>query len=275
MAENRLVRNARVVLGRPAMLRDYAAWTLQRAFAEPTRSIGGIRLGGFNGFSEYHSLPAGVSHGELRFLTAYPLTQGAILDIGANLGLFSLVTARARPDRRILAFEPAPSTFQALRRNVERNRLDVECHQLAVAERDGTATFVVREKARANSSLVSDLVLPGEKRVDIQCTTLDRFVEQAGIRSIALLKIDVEGFEASVLKGAEGVLARMRPPLIYFEVCATLARLAGFAPDGAALELLRHGYRLHRIDEGGNLVPIEPSRAAEVRAENWVATLPQ
>lgn len=268
------MRNAATALARPRILADYGSWLLQRAFASkgPSRHIAGITIGGFNGFSEYHSMPRGVSFGEIQFLRNCRLVDGAIVDIGANLGLFSLVMAKAHPARRVLAFEPASSTFAALTQNVALNGADVDCFQMALADHVGTSEFIVRESARANSSLVSNLVLPNEQRIKIHCTTLDRFVEEHAIDRIALLKIDVEGFEASVIKGSGAVLSRMRPPIIYFEVCATLAQLAGFAPEEAAAEIERHGYRLHRIGDGGELLPVSLSRISKVRAENWVAT---
>jgi FkbM family methyltransferase len=267
-----LLRNAWTVVAHPSIAIEYAAWAAQRSFTEhgPLRTVGGVRIGNFNGFSEYHSVVRGVSNAELAFLRGYDFPSGAILDVGANLGLFSLVMSRRYPDRRIVAFEPAPSTFAALVANASLNDAkNVECHRVGVAAHDGTATFALRENARANSSLSRGA--QNAAGIEIMCTTLDRFVALAGINQIALLKVDVEGFEADVFRGAREVLARMRPGVAYFEVCPALARKEGFAADEAAAILEDAGYALHRIGPDGSLSRSTRKETSAIALENWVA----
>ncbi len=90
------------------------------------------------------------------------------------------------------------------------------------------------------------------------------------MREIALLKIDVEGFEISALRGARQVLAQLRPRVVYFEVCPALAQAEGFAPDSAAALLEENGYALHRIRDDGALEPVRRSEIANVVLDNWV-----
>jgi FkbM family methyltransferase len=271
------MRNAVTALSRPGMALEYVGWLAQRSLSRDgaVRKVCGVKVGNFNSFSEYHSLVRGVSGAELAFLRGYPFGTGAILDVGANLGLFSLVLARRFTERRVVAFEPAPSTFAALMANVKLNAADnVECRQAAVAEQDGLARFAVREDARANSSLVTVSADPlnetDQRSIEIPCISLDRFVPDAGIDAIALLKVDVEGFEAAVFRGAHDVLLRTRPKVIYFEVCPVLAGRQGFEPGEAAALLEGHGYSLRRIAAGGALEPVTSSQAEAVSLENWV-----
>jgi FkbM family methyltransferase len=271
------LRNAATALRRPGLALDYLGWGLQSAFLRDgaTRNICGVKLGSFNGFSEYHSVGRGVSIAEQEFLTRFAFREGAIIDIGANLGLFSLVARTVMPQRRIVAFEPAPSTFRALSANVARNGAsNIECRQAAVSDRDGTVSFVLRENARANSSIAAPGAATGAATVDVPCLTLDSFTSEAGIDRIGLLKVDVEGFEAAVFAGANRVLSTVRPHVVYFEVCPALARANGYAADGAAAQLEQHGYVLHRIRDDGGIEKASRSSIEGLRLENWVGLAP-
>jgi FkbM family methyltransferase len=269
----RLLRNALTVSRQPALAAEYASWLIQKLLraSDPIRTICGVRIGNFNGFSEYHWAAQEVSARELAFLRRHDFGEGAIIDVGANLGLFSLVVRERFHDRRIIAFEPVPSTFAALLANAARNSAtNMECHPLAVSDRDGTARFVVLENARANSSLETGASPQGGDTIEIECVTLDRFVSEAGIERIALLKVDVEGFEISVFRGAADVLSRVRPRVVYFEICPAIAQGAGFPPDEAAVFLEKQGYALHRLLDGGLLQRVRPHEVGEVVLDNWV-----
>jgi FkbM family methyltransferase len=250
---------------------EYADWRLQNILGRrvPERRLHGVRLGDLNGFSEYHSVGAGLSDDEIAFLAGCALPDGSLVDVGANLGLFSVVLARLHPDRRIFAFEPNPPTCAALRANVARNRAhNVECVELGVAAHDGEVAFAARA-ARANASISVE----GADTIRVPVTRLDSFLATRQAGPVALLKIDVEGYETLVLCGAEALLSKAPPAVVYFEVCPGLTRAAGFAPEDASKLLAAHGYRLHRLGRAGALVPATPNEAAAVaRIENWVAT---
>jgi FkbM family methyltransferase len=269
----RHARNAMTLLRRPTMAIEYAKWAFESTLSRdgPIRTICDVQIGHFNSFSEYHSSALAISPSELAFLDHHTLGEGAVVDVGANLGLFSLVLCRRHPTRRVIAFEPAPSTYDALLKNAHLNAItNLECHRAAVADHDGTARFAVREDARANSSLAGSQDSSGA-RIEVDCVRLDTFLPAAGVGKIALLKVDVEGFEASVFRGAARVLESVRPAVVYFEVCPKLARREGFAPDEAAAILEDAGYDLRRIAGNGSTVPARRDEIAEVALENWVA----
>jgi len=261
-------------LRRPAIGLEYAGFALNKAFraGEVVRNVYGVRLGDFNGFSEYHSVVHGVSPDEMAFLANHSFGEGTIIDVGANLGLFSLVLNNRFPDRKIIALEPSPSTCAALKNNVARNyATNVECHQIAVADHDGFVTFAAREHARANASISTKSAHAPERTIRVPCTTLDTFCKANGMSRIAMLKVDVEGFEALVFRGAENVLAKARPGVIYFEICPGLTRDAGFDPAEPAAYIAARGYSLHRIANGGGVEPVDATAASKVvRVENWI-----
>jgi FkbM family methyltransferase len=269
----RFARNASIALAMPDIALEYGSWILQRLMrGEPIREIHGIKLGGFNGFSEFHSVSSGLSAAESALLRTFQFSRGAILDVGANLGLFALAAASVVPSHRVFAFEPGPSTFEALKRNIARNAAEmVECHQLAITDQEGKSRFEMKENARANSCLSFGSPAEGTSSIEVRCTTLDRFVATHGIKEIALLKVDVEGYEFSVFRGAKEVLSRIRPRMVYFEVCPPLAEKAGFEPVQAAADLIGHGYLLHRVSQRGHLQEAGLKDIRDVVVENWAA----
>lgn len=256
-------------LRHPEIKLEAASWLFQKYVLrrDPVRLLHNIPLSSFVDFSEFHSATSLVSKAEYDFLRKHDFGDGAVLDIGANLGMFSLVVAGRYNDRRILAFEPGPSTFPALKDNIARNGAKVECRRLALADKDGEIRFAMMEKARANSKITTDA-----DGVAVPVRRLDSIVEEEGITQIALLKIDTEGFEAAVLRGAPRTLAEIRPAVIYFEICPALAELAGFAADEAARIIQDAGYDLFEFSESGCVKPVTPEQIKSINLANWLAT---
>ncbi len=272
---SRLADNIATELKNPDIAVEYAGWVIRRLIAKdgPVRKSHGIRLGDFNGLSEYHWVTNVVSVDELAFIENYPFDDGVVIDVGANLGLFSLLLNRRFADRRIIAFEPNPSTFAALEKNILRNDANhVECHQDAIAHLNGFVRFSSREHARANASISDGSAQASADEIRVPCTTLDTFCAVHSVNRIALLKIDVEGYESLVFQGATTVLSDIRPGVIYFEVCPSLTRAAGFDPTDPARCLADRGYVLHRFGAGGGLQTVDAKAASTVaRVENWIA----
>lgn len=256
----------------PRLAAEYVGWLIAsaRAGGKPSRTLfGGIEIGGFANFSEYHSLPGYVPDTEQRIFENTPIGDGAIIDVGANMGLVSLLLARRFPDRTIHAFEPNPSTFATLEDNLARNKAPhVVCHRMAVCDAGGTIMFDNDPVNRATASIsFSENALS----TAVPAITLDSFLEAHRIDSVALLKIDVEGFETLVLSGASRMLAEKRAVSIYFEVCPFLTRRAGFDPAAPAQMLLDAGYKLSRLTESGAIKPAKIADIGEIVLENWLA----
>lgn len=121
-----------------------------------------------------------------------------ILDVGANIGLFSYQARVASPDARIHAFEADPSTFKILKTNLE--TCDVTCHNLAVSDYEGTMDFYSSETS-GWSSKYPTLGAKSAKHVTVQAIRLSTFMRQECIKQIDYLKIDIEGGEFDMLLG--------------------------------------------------------------------------
>lgn len=125
-------------------------------------------------------------------------------DIGANVGMYTLLFARRSP--KVVAFEPLPRNVAYLHRILRLNHLkNVTVVPWAVTERSGVGRF-----AETGDSSLGHLAREGEQPVAL--TTCDDFVEQFGVHP-DLIKIDVEGEEVAVLRGARRTLTR-RPAIL-------------------------------------------------------------
>ena len=119
------------------------------------------------------------------------------IDIGANVGLFSLFVAATARSARIVAIEPEPGNFERLRFNVDANRgLPIKALALALGERDGEVAIVLNRRDRGGTRMAS----PGASgAVTVRCRPLVDVVREEKLAAIDALKIDVEGAEDKVL----------------------------------------------------------------------------
>jgi FkbM family methyltransferase len=171
------------------------------------------------------------------------------VDVGANVGFYTVLMARRLAGRRILAVEPAPSAVERLRSNLKRNGIAdrVIVFEGALSERRGSATLRLVEGLEEYGTLGSDFQLPigGEGRamaLRVEAAPLDELVDLYGLAP-GFVKIDVEGFEHHVLAGMERVLREQRP-VVLLEVSRHLLEANGSSVS-EVLELLRGaGYQL-------------------------------
>lgn len=155
-----------------------------------------------------------------------------MLDVGANAGLHALCGRSTFA--RVHAFEPNPTTAERLARNVRLSGAEehVRVHRVALSDRSGSALISVEPGHSGASRLGGDPSGSAEVRLD----TLDAIAEREGIAQVDLVKIDVEGHEASVVRGGRRLLERDRPRIVV--ELGGVERLRAFRP------LLPEGYRI-------------------------------
>lgn len=138
--------------------------------------------------------------------------RGVIYDIGANIGLYTLLFA-ANSTRAVHSFEPGTTALSFLRKNVEKNRLqNVSIHDIALTDYSGTCSFVLDHATTATSHVAE----ASESGLDVACADLDSFAKKLLLPHPDLVKIDVEGHDMAVLRGMRGLLSRRRP-LVWLE----------------------------------------------------------
>lgn len=129
-------------------------------------------------------------------------------DIGAHVGVYTLLLSHlVKPEGHVVSFEPVPKNLSFLHGHIEMNKLlNVTIVEAALSDHEGLDHFKLEE-----SSAMGHLDKDGELK--IQTLTMDSYVQRSG-RLPDLIKIDVEGAEAAVLRGAQQLL-RERPPVIF------------------------------------------------------------
>ena len=188
-------------------------------------------------------------------------SPGAFFDVGANMGILAASVARSLPDRSVYAFEPLPETIRRASATFALNKLsNVNLVPCAVGDKNGELTFHAapghsdiasvytaspREEAKAEETIVA-------------CRTLDSLVLEGIIKPACLMKMDVEGHEYKALLGAQVILARDKPALI-FEYNYVYAPQAGWTPEDAAALLYKSAsYDLKTLGEDGSLQEYPP-----------------
>lgn len=139
---------------------------------------------------------------------------GVILDIGANIGHFSLPVARSLK-RRIIAFEPNPAIFKRLQNNLSLNPSlipFVTLYPYGIGEKNEHKLLAMPTRNSGAGTLVENYDHEPHNNFTVGIKPLDELINEP----VAFIKIDVEGFEYFVLQGAERILREYRPP-IYFE----------------------------------------------------------
>lgn len=189
------------------------------------------------------------------------------LDVGANIGYMSLVLARSvGPRGRVASFEPSPTVFPVLRMNVDNWKslgiAPIEIHGLALSESDGEGHLGFPANSDENWGLATLEIRDGG--IPIQLRRLD----SAEPEGAGIMKVDVEGHEASVFAGASGLLSRKRIRDILFEEHEPY-------PARSHSILLDHGYQLYRLTRSTGRPLLLPASAPGRQAylpSNFLAT---
>jgi FkbM family methyltransferase len=184
-----------------------------------------------------------------------------IVDAGANIGLISIFCAYKVGEKGlVLSFEPHPETFPILEKNVALNHLsNIKAINKALGSENGNAKIYSNLQVnRGAASLVE--FLEDSPAFDIKVETLDGVVMQNSIKKINLLKIDVEGFEMEVLKGARGILEKEDGPILVVE-CSNTRNNFNYSMEDLFLFLThKYGYNIFKFsiskERVSKLVPV-------------------
>ncbi len=188
-----------------------------------------------------------------------------VLDVGANVGLFTLIAAKA--GAQVHAFEPNPPTRQRLERNLSLNAFGsgVRVHSAALSDHSGTAMLfddIGRGEGRYNDGVASlSQANAAGKGTSIDLSTLDEVAAQTGIDRVDWIKMDIQGAELPALRGARRVLERNRPRLL-LELDGQCARSFGWDPTDLVRFLADLSYDLVPL-EGQNHLAVPRGSVSE------------
>jgi FkbM family methyltransferase len=154
----------------------------------------------------------------INFLKSLLIDCSVFFDIGANIGIYTLLASKhIRKGGTVYSFEPSDWAYERLMENLQLNESkNVEVLKIAVSNFTGSKQFYICEDDAYNS-LISTPMKEVQKVVEVKSISIDDFCIEHKIVKIDILKIDVEGADYLVLKGAQNILRSDKPPLIICE----------------------------------------------------------
>jgi FkbM family methyltransferase len=202
---------------------------------------------------------------KFRNITRFLPRGGGFVDVGANLGDFSIWAAKqGGPDTRVLAVEADPDNLPLLNRNLRRHRLDGVVHVAPVAAAAEPGTVVLHQGHQSGTSTIS----PSEVHelehmrprgtVEIPAKTLDSLIEEAALPRVDVVKIDVEGAEEYVIAGAAKLLASGQPLTLLIDLHW------GVNLSGIASTLHEHGFTIRMEAEPDVVIDAIPTSARSI-----------
>lgn len=206
---------------------------------------------------------------ERKALLAAASQSKVILDVGANVGWYSLHFSRVAPEASIYAFEPASLIYGRLLENLALNQVTtVTTENLALQDQEHTDFLYFHPAETGATSARNNRGFAGTVREEVRATTLDRYCAKHAL-SPDLIKCDVEGGELSVIKGGLETLRRSRP-VVFLELLRKWSANFGYHPNEVIEILKTIGYRSWAIEADG--IQPYPSITDDTVATNFLFT---
>jgi FkbM family methyltransferase len=154
-----------------------------------------------------------------------PEKEDIIFDAGAHIGLYSIRAARFLNKGQVIAIEPFYENINLLKKNVALNKMNtkIKIIELGLSDNNGYQELFISRAGSGSHSIVDKSV--GNKSVKIRTIRLDDLVKKFKLKRLDIIKIDVEGAELKVLRGAKNTLRKFKPKLI-IEVHPLLVKLS-------------------------------------------------
>ena len=257
------LQKVKTVTLNPAMLILYIKWFLNKRLGlDPKLKILNFgHIGHIRHFSEFIFVKDNIDemkYGGKIALIRHVLSKadkGAVFDIGANVGVYSIAMAGIDKGNVVYAFEPTPSTLLILRKNLVDNRLkDVIIEPLAVSNICGSIKFL----DGLDSPCQNKIQISQNKHfedstglIEVETVTLDRYCSDRGIGYIKFLKIDIEGAELHALYGAKDLLSTKRIGALLIEVIPLAIENMGLKIESLFDYMHSKGYNFFAVECDG------------------------
>jgi FkbM family methyltransferase len=191
-----------------------------------------------------------------RFIEETVRPGWVMVDVGANIGTFSLLAASMGATCH--AFEASPDNCSALRRNIALNRFTgITVYEGAISDHCGEATFYLYEETGAQKMCGQNALFRrgAGREIRVPMETLDSAL--TGLSQIDFIKVDVEGADFLVLRGAREILEKFHPVVVVEAMEHLVAKLGGSVAE--ILDIFwGHGYEVHSLTRSG-MVPVTKS----------------
>jgi FkbM family methyltransferase len=182
----------------------------------------------------------------LQFLKKHIAPDSVFVDVGANIGAFSIPLAHYA--ERVIAIEPSPQVLSYLKKNVALNHLSNVSIAGCAASMPGCDSVDLYIPPESHFGMASSAPQFHVEPTMVPARSLDSILSEHGVLRVSAMKIDTEGYEAHVLLGAQDLLGGVSPPPVVFEFCDWAEERAFPGRKGWAQELLLDaGYTLWTI----------------------------
>lgn len=179
------------------------------------------------------------------------------VDVGANIGYYSILAASVAKTGHITSFEPEPNNFEILKKNVILNNLEnVNLHQLAVTNKNEETLLYLNSIGNAGDHRIFSKNLSSEKEnrrnIKIMSTTLDEFLIHRSVPDI--IKMDIQGSEMLAIKGMKKTLEESKRLILFTEFWPEGISASGESPIEFLSSLSDYGFKICEINEAHNKI---------------------
>ena len=184
----------------------------------------------------------------MNFLLRYLRPADSFLDIGANIGIYTLLAASRIQTGTIYSFEALPKNYKRLLENLKINQFNsVKTYSLAISHHSGSIAF----EASASDCTAHIVNKPTQTTITVPTETLDNLLEEEPIENITLAKMDIEGAELFALQGATKLLTNQHPQVWIIELLKSNSELRDRSKKVVDL-LNSYGYNFYGYDADSN-----------------------
>lgn len=179
-------------------------------------------------------------------LSPYFSNFDVVVDAGANIGITSIWFSKF--SKKVYAFEPEPKNLNLLKQNLDLNKVhNVITNKTALSDFQGKTSFNIM-KGHGHHSIGRVQTSKFLRKIKVSVTTLDSFYKKKINKNIDLLKIDVEGYELEVIKGAEKLLKKNKIKRILFELSEGPLKSLNKKPNSIIDYLLKYNFYFFDFD---------------------------
>jgi len=210
---------------------------------DPSRSMGATIY--WTGFHEFH---------EFLFLHKFLKKDMVFVDVGANLGEYSLFVAKRLTQGMVLAFEPLPKMHALLEENIKLNHFkNVKLLRYGLSDQEGILPILEIDDEHEGLSTF----YPGDRKImnrtEVPLKSFDKEFGNFGVATLDFIKMDIEGAELTALKGFKSSIERFKP-VIMIEINALTYERAGYSVEEMFQFFKEMNYHPFEINKQGDLI---------------------
>ena len=188
---------------------------------------------------------------EMNFLLRYLREEDSFLDIGANIGIYTLLAASKIKSGCIYSFEALPTNYLRLEENIRLNNLtQVKPLSIAIADSVGSVTISNNTKSDSTAFITTNTTNTTAESLQIPSSTLDNLLQNENLNHLTLAKMDIEGAEILAFKGATSLLQQQRPHVWILELLNGVNH--GYCKQDIVKLLQDYGYGLYHYNADTN-----------------------